>query len=354
MKTPVRQETASKLFVLFLVFVLLGLSACSPVSFSANKADDDQKGASCAQGQDCDGDGEVDTFRSVSETLKTANISKLDIIFVVDTSGSMDKERAALGQRLISFIDGLPSDVDWQICLTTTDLAKENGRFINFSNGAKVLNAQTSSVETVFQNSMNLPSGNGDERGVAALNAAVTRKDADCFRSGAAVASIVLSDEDERSTGGWDEFKTHTQYRALEAIDLPSNLVKAIETSFGRKKVFTSQSIVIKSGDQGCYDEQMKDSNVFFGRRYEELSKLTGGVIGTVCAADYAQQLGDFADRVTDSLSSVSLQCVPPEKPSVDIGSASSTVTWSGNKIFFSPALPAGSSVTVKYRCKTN
>ncbi len=286
----------------------------------------------------------------MSETVRTSTTNAVDIIFVVDTSASMDRERAALGQRLSSFLGGLQG-LDWQVCLTTTDVGAVKGKMLLFGNGMKVLKSSVANVGQVFLDTLvGLPSGSGDERGVAALYSAVALNDTDCIRSGAALSAVILSDEDERSTGGYQMFESNSQYRALEYKDYPANLVTAVSDVFGRNKVFTSHSIVIKSSDVSCYNTQDKDSNVFYGTRYEELSGLTAGRIGNICAADYGQQLGEMGGVVNASLASVTLQCSPPEKPTVT--GTTSSVSWSGNKLFFTPALPAGSSVGLSYRCK--
>jgi hypothetical protein len=289
------------------------------------------------------------TYRNVSETIRTTATNSVDIIFVIDTSTSMDSERAALGQRLSSFVSGL-NGLDWQICLTTTDMKAEQGTMVNFSNNQKVLRPTTPNADSVFLNTLvNIPAGSGDERGIAALNYAVQRNDTDCIRSGAALSAVILTDEDERSTGGYSEFVNDKQYHALEAVDYPENLLKLIASQYGRTKMFTAHSIVIRSNDNACFDFESQESDVYFGTRYEALSRQSGGVVGNICASDYAQQLGEFGDRVNESLASVTLQCVPPEKPTVS--GTSSAITWSGDKIFFDPSLPAGSSITLKYRC---
>src|SRR5690606_3464453 len=80
-----------------------------------------------------------------------------------------------------------------------------------------------------------------DERGIYALNLAVERNEKDFFRSGAHLAVIILSDEDERSFGGHG---TQGQGWPLEAKDLPETFVLGMQNNFPTKSVSVHSVIV--------------------------------------------------------------------------------------------------------------
>lgn len=328
----------------FATAAVMVLSGCGPVRFTSTAEKAGKLGAT-----------NDSSFRTIDETLQTANVNKIDVLVVLDNSGSMDKERAALGQKFKSFLSGLDG-LDWQLCATTTDVGAQRGQPIDFTPGVRVLRSTTANAEQVFLNKMSsLPNGSGDEEGIRALSRAFSSPDTQCYRSDAALAAIILSDEDERSAGGFDDTKTSTQWRALTTENDPNEILNVVRNTWGAGKIFSAHSIVIPEGDSACHAKESLDSEVFYGRRYQALSGLTGGVVGNICADDYSAQLAGFADRVRSTTASLSLQCVPAETPTVRMpAGVSSTVVSSGDKIFFTPALPSGTSVGVHYRCPLN
>ncbi|MCM2280229.1 MAG: hypothetical protein NDI61_00125 [Bdellovibrionaceae bacterium] len=297
----------------------------------------------------------------VSETFTMRLTTKVDVLFVIDSSGSMNTERAELGRRLANFTSSL-SGLDWQLCVTTTDINQEKGDLLNFTvteaNGTKRLTKVLTAADPNYTNSfldriVNVPSGSGDEQGIRALNMAVSKRHPECFRTDAALAAIILSDEDERSVGGYEIYKTDSQYAPLNPENMPVNLLTSVRTSFGADKIFTGHSIVVQSNDTTCLAAQRIDGRGFYGTWYEELTRLTGGQKGSICSADYSASLGRFAENIRQALDSVTLRCVPLDKPQVTLAPAQPNVTisTSGNKVLFSPALQPDTSVTVSYRC---
>ncbi len=295
----------------------------------------------------------------VHETLYTKATSKVDILFVLDTSGSMDDERAALGKRLADFTSQL-SGLDWQICVTTTDPDEEKGNLLPFPTDPRsyVLTPSTPDYDQLFLDRMvDAPEGTGDEQAIHSLNLAIAKGHPNCFRDDAALATIIMSDEDERSTGGYPEFIDHKQYYPLEDINRPATLIQAVKDAWNDQKVFTAHSIVIQSGDVACRDAQKTDHTfAFYGTHYEALSRMTGGIVGSICSLDYAGELKNFAENIRSTLSAVTLKCVPIEQPKITVTPLPPgvSVTTRGNKILFSPELPTGTAVVVDYLCPGN
>jgi len=351
----------------FVTLVLLSgiVSACNKVDFQTIPQSPDQNGAqvctnpkdpsTCSPGDgDNGGNNNNNNVTNEEENVTAAQATtKIDILFVVDSSGSMAKERTNLGSRLSAFIGQL-NHLDWHICVTTTDVETIRGRPLTFKNGATFLDKNTANANSLFLDRMNsIAQGSGDEQAIAALNMAFDPPDSNCYRSDAALAAIILSDEDERSTGGFPEFAGSNQYRDLGPMNFPASAVSTVARVWGQQKTFTAHSIVIKPGDQACWDQQAADSPVWFGRRYQALSKLTGGIVGNICATDYSSQLVDFATQIQNSLSSITLKCEPVSSPTVTITPMASGQTYKsqGNKILFSPALTSGTHVNVRYQC---
>lgn len=140
--------------------------------------------------------------------------------------------------------------------------------------------------------------GSGYEQGILAAYRAVERSIAavgsntNFVRSDAQLAVVLISDEDESANGPKND---------------PANFVKFIQTSFNGQKAMSFHAIIARPGDKAC----LSGEGYSAGFRYEQLSKMTGGVIGDVCATDYAAQVQGIAEGVRKTLKSITLTCAP-------------------------------------------
>lgn len=352
-------------FIAFLILVSLAGAGCSKVDFAKIDADGPAAGGKsgiedpCLTGQgDCGGTDPSSAPNVVQQQVVVkAPASEVDVIVVADTSGSMAEERAEFGTRLDNFIAQI-QDLDWRLCVITTDVIAGKGELRPFgTSGLYALNKNVPSYQTLFLNTMtSLPAGSGDEQGIRASYMAVQLKDPRCIRPNASLAMVVLSDEDERSTGGYEECKDNTQYRPLALPNLPATLVDEVPRALGADKIFSFHSLVIRSDDLACFDEQRATHQAFPGTRYEEASRMTGGVIGNICSRDYGAELGRFASGVRRDLQAVSLKCEPLAntlqlKVTSVPQSFQFTYVLTGNKVHFTPALPEGAVVDLTYTC---
>lgn len=262
---------------------------------------------------------------NATEVVAAAN-KQVDFLLVLDDSNSMLPELKKLSARLASFVSFLEaSQIDWQICATTTR-ASNFGTYLSWKNyspsagtPAYVLKKGGGDLNTIFTSTIDsITIGGGDSGDERAINSAyVSFKNlGPCYRSGAAVSVIAISDEDERSVGG-DPTKVKTKdaagsYQPLEAADLPLNLMARAQASFGAAVPFTFNSIIVKPGDKTCEAIQDQDTSPSHpGVLYSMLSGLTEGGVGSICDADYSSNLNTFKDKIVNSLSQVNLQCEP-------------------------------------------
>jgi hypothetical protein len=279
--------------------------------------------------------------------------NKVDILVVVDDSSSMTPDNTKLAQRLSGFVSDLQNvNLDWQMCITTTDVGYYEGRPIVWSGtNARVLTKATPNLSTVFQQTIyDIGSGFGnDEQGIKASVLSILNNPVyPCYRQNAAYVSIIISDEDERSVGG-NQSLSSQQYQPLGTQNYPSTLLNTAFAVFGSGKRMAVNSIVVP--DAQCRQSQdTQGSRSFIGTKYIELANLTNGTVGNICDTDYSANLKYFKDAILSNVSSVDLECAPTANPEVTVPSG---YTWSlqGKKITFSPALGAGVSLTVKYKC---
>ncbi len=318
----------------------------------------------------------VSTTRRVDyQKLVQLSDNKVDILMVVDDSNSMAPENTRLAQKLHNFVNDLQgSGLDWQMCATVT-----RGQDV-FGNGVLIWGASRNWVNylgspqwllkmgatdpySIFTQTVAAIGagweGTDDERGIkAAWWSAEYAKNNYCYRSDASLAVIMISDEDERSVGG-DASKVFYpgELFSLEVEDLPQSYVTKIKQEFGNDKRFTFNSIIVIPGDAACMTAQdAEGAKSHYGYKYNELSRLTGGAVGSICAADYSSNLYYFKDRIVSKLSSIALECAPVGNVDVTITPTIGAVATQivNNTITFSPAIPAGRTVQLGYDCPRN
>ncbi|MBK7842591.1 MAG: VWA domain-containing protein [Bdellovibrionales bacterium] len=229
----------------------------------------------------------------------------LDVLFVVDNSGSMIEEQAEIKNRISGFISKLQG-IDWQIAVTSTDPGPYapfgDGTFRAFSNGKNILTPQDANPEGLLGSNIYMgSSGSGDERGINAnyrviqkAKASSTSPQAKLIRSSAALATVLISDEDECSSG----------CSANVVSSSPQGLINLVKTELAPDKRFAFHSIIWRPGT-------VCSTGAVEGNTYKQLTDLTGGILGDVCASSYANQLNEIGTAVRNLVKSVQLKCAP-------------------------------------------
>lgn len=265
---------------------------------------------------------------------KTVQISatpnKVDFLLVIDDSGSMEDDVLELARKLSGFLTNLnSSQVDWQMCMiTTNDFTLGKSYSWSTGNSGIILNSQSGDTSAIILNTLQdlfkANYFNGDERGIK--QAYLHMQDVNnssCYRAGAVFVPIFISDEDERSTGDTDysylgdEYITYNKPTGpIEDIDRPANYLAEFNKHFINKKI-QAHSIVIKSNDAQCFDEQAGYSDVSFGKFYETLSNLTSGTITSICEEDYSKNLSQISAHVVSLSQNLQMDCSPIATPEV-------------------------------------
>lgn len=364
----------SSLFVC-LAAVLLLATSCNNSKFAKSTATPPpapSPGPSPTPNPSGQGTRDVDSTQVVSTPSK-----KLDILLIVDDSNSMLAENQKLAERMADFVNTLQnSNIDWQMCTTVTRALTVNGSPVwgasvywsSYTPASGVpgwVLKPTPNLSTVFTNTIqNIGAGwagTDDERGIKAaywhlyngdLNFANHSK---CYRADAALAMILISDEDVRSVGG-DQSAAYyaNEYKALESDDQPATLTQQVRDVFGMNKRFTFNSIIVKPGDSTCMTAQdSSGAKSHYGVKYNELSNMTGGGVGSICDSNYSTNLNLFADMIQDSISSLVLECAPVGGVQVTVTPAVTGLSTQvqGSNLVFTPNVPVGRTVNLKYKC---
>ncbi len=319
---------------------------------------------------------------SLSQVVAYGN-KQVDFLIVFDDSNSMLPDLQKLAASLGSFVTSLESsNIDWQMCMTTTRTLTVAGspvmgtsyNWVGYSPSAgttaHLLKKGTANLDNIFVNTVNAltigGAGSGDERGIKATyehfksGALSNTFGSGCYRPGAAVSVIIVSNEDERSVGG-DQSKVKPtdadgSYQPLEAEDLPINLVTQAQSSFGSDVRFTFNSIIVKPGDSVCEAQQDASgtSPSHPGAIYTQASNMTEGGIGSICDANFANSLNTFKDKIVNSMSHLTLQCEPdPATVKVSINTQDFTqFTVEKNILKFQTPLIEGTKIDLKFDCK--
>lgn len=303
-----------------------------------------------------------------TEVVASGN-KQVDFLLVLDDSNSMLPELQKLSARMASFVSFLEaSQIDWQMCVTTTrgTMFGAHLPWKNYSPAgstpAYVLKRGGGDLNTIFQSTINsVTIGGGDSGDERAIKAAYVsfQNLGPCYRPGAAVSVIAISDEDERSVGG-DPGKVKAKdaagaYLALEPEDMPLNLVSRAQASFGVGLRFTFNSIIVKPNDRACEAEQDIDTSPSHpGYVYSLMSNVTDGGVGSICDADYSANLNTFKDKIVNSLNQVTLQCEPvPGTLKVKINDQWVSNFKTEKKLLkFAKSLVEGTRIELVYECK--
>ncbi len=267
----------------------------------------------------------------------------------------MDAVQAKVSTGFNSLINQIKS-LDWQISFTTTQVNQYNGRLANLvGTTGRILKKGMNKASDIFKDTITSfgTQGSGDERGIFSANNTVllgNGENRDFFRQNSALAVVVVSDEDERSTGGRN--LTHNQNGSsgpIENDDLPTTLVANVKTIFGREKKFSGYGIIVPTGNTACYNEAIQS---FYGTFYESLASSTGGIVGSLCDTDYSATLSAIGQNIQTLINSVTLNHVPlAGSIRVTLSPAQPGITFvaQGDKIVFSAPPSPGSRITVAY-----
>lgn len=282
--------------------------------------------------------------------------AQVDILVAIDNSKSMKDEQKNMAQKINNLLDRV-NGLDWRIGVITTDMKHQtlgDGRLLPFANGDYYITSQLSLVAAKEQFGKTIQrSENGDfeEQGIKATYRAIERSlvtqeandkyNKSFFRKDAALAVIVISDENETGT-------------SLQ--NTPAGLATLIRSAFGKEKIFKFHSIIVRPGDKQCFEASPDHG---YGDSYAVLTKATEGILGDICAQDYGNQLKVIGQNVANTQNTFVLNCAPMDidgdgVQEVNVLSSSGVVAptfkLEGDKIIFSKP-PQKGQYSIEYFC---
>ena len=213
----------------------------------------------------------------------------VDILWVVDDSGSMTNERSTLVGNFNRFVQELLSlQVDFQMGVTSI-VAADGGRLRGTT---KIITNLTPNPRAVFQTNTTFPNSRSRwEQGLRMTQLALTSPNIDAgganagfLRPNAALAIIVLTNEDDSSFGTTDHYA-----RVFKALKGKGNENLISFSVIGG----TIPNGCVSPGETGLYGSTA-DPAV----RYAEVATKMSGIIGSICDASFEQTLVRIAQAL--------------------------------------------------------
>lgn len=301
----------------------------------------------CDQGHGNDSDGTDESNPTIATDPRCKNeifqqsaeqTKKLDIVWIIDNSGSMADEQDALGSNFSAFIDDfITKNVDFKMAITTTDASTSDkkGKMV-YGSDVKLTSVKAQENEAQFKSDfMNLVrvgiSGSGYEKGLAASEGFMQKYASSFLRPDAYLAVVVLSDEEDQSAN---------------SVGFYTDYLKSFKNEAGLVKVYTIADI---NGTNCC------QSGITTGaERYMEASRDTAGVIADI-RDDFHQSLSSMGDTIINLLDSFALENSPVDgtlKVYVNgVLSTDYTYDATSRSIKFNPnnLPPVGAEISVYY-----
>jgi hypothetical protein len=191
----------------------------------------------------------------------------VDLLFVVDSSGSMGEEQEALADGFADFIESfLVLEYDFHLAVTDMDYEARAGAFVGSPN---VLTPDTPDLVNAFADNAQVGTfGSGTEKGLETARQAISEAkletvNEDFWREGAVLSIIFVSDEDDFSTAEVSDY-----------FDF------FLERKNGDRRRLKINAIAGPVPD-GCDTAEP-------GHRYKEIVDMSGGAYHDICE----QELG--------------------------------------------------------------
>lgn len=292
-----------------------------------------------------------------TQEFEISAAGKVDLLLVIDNSGSMGEEQAELSTNLKSLIKNLES-VDWQIGVITTD----NCRLQNTRNATRAMRKSDPGIEATFESTIKGlgVSGSRDEQGVKTALQQISGKcvgsSNSWLRPDASFAVVFVSDEENECFGEpncaddlgvrWGPNELITQMNSMRRADQLKAYALLWNKDVNNKLSRNAQ----------C----RRDAGVeTYGARYSQIVEAFGGIERSICldsnvnTNDYGPLLEQISGDVNRSVQREFTLKEEPVSNSLKIlvdGTPARDVQVVGRKVILRNALATQIKLQVTYR----
>lgn len=296
--------------------------------------------------------------KSIDEKFKQTNYGILDILVVVDNSGSMKEEHDKLKKRLPELLTYIAAS-DWRVGIISTDEKDDCLREL-------ILNDDNNPIEK-FEKAINRlgTNGNGNEVGilqaVKGLNCKVYERGrkVSWLRDNSNVGVLIVSDEDNCSDGnseGQTDSRTNNRTCFTDnngaRTAKPYRASQYLTTFLKDLRPVTKSSIFGIMWDPATPHDACADA-YHPGNIYKEAITATKGFIGSICDDSYGKTMEAISKSLFDSLQSTfSLKFTPRAGTilvTVDGVDVTSNVTITDRSVTFNQIPALNSEIKIHY-----
>jgi hypothetical protein len=234
--------------------------------------------------------------------------TQVDVLWVIDTSSSMNVHQDLLAPQMGLFVDSMnKTGLDYHMAVTTMDFSStgEHGKFVAAPGTPLILTSQTPNLTQTLSQRIQL-GGNGSpvERGLEGMKTALSSPlaSANGYNSGflrkdALLVVVFLSNEDDQSAS--------LDYAAfLDSVRPPLALTG--------ERSWLVQFMGVTDGDSSCKTSTWSQAGYSgVGLKYMQLASLSGGVSEPICDADMKRALTNVKSRVLEVMTEYHLDRLP-------------------------------------------
>jgi hypothetical protein len=242
--------------------------------------------------------------------------SKIDVLWLIDDSGSMAPRQENLAKNFQAFINEFTRNkIDYRIAVTTTDVFKEAGRFVG---SPPVLNPQTPNVVSAFAANVKVGiAGSPYEVGMDAARLAIdlqrAANDAQVAKCQAACKPSEPTCANDCASNAEFPFLRRDAYLYLIFVsdedDKSAQDVRFFYRYFETAKGVGNDGTVTTAAIMG--DVPSNSCGATPGTKYQALSALTGGEVGSICDTNFAATLKKLASNAVGLKRKFALQATP-------------------------------------------
>ena len=208
-------------------------------------------------------------FETVTEVFEGKTAQDVDVLFVVDDSGSMGEEQETLSKNFDAFIAAANTwKTDYQIAVTTTDIGQGGA----LQGDVKVVTPATS--DAFIQSVLVGTGGSGTEQGLLAAQKSLAGAFGAALRDDATLVIIFVSDEEDQSPGDYGDY-----------------LGWYLDLKGGGLDLMTAFAIV---GPPGSCSSEAGSADA--GVRYISVAEQTGGSWASICDPSFSTALETFGE----------------------------------------------------------
>lgn len=231
----------------------------------------------------------TENFQQTEEETK-----KLDIVWIIDNSGSMSDEQSALGTNFSAFInDFIDQNVDFKMAITTTDAStsSKKGSMV-YGSDTKLTSAKAQENPERFKSDFRSlvqvgTRGSGSEKGLEASEGFMQKYANSFLRQDAYLAVVMISDEEDQSS---------------KSVSYYTDYLKQFKNEGGLVKIYS----IVDVNNTNCCDYGVSTGS----ERYKDASRRTAGVIGNI-RDDFHHVLADMGESLINLLDSFALAHEP-------------------------------------------